>query len=57
MKKVFLVFLVIVVILSLNSCATYYANFPAPNEKVNPYDQKPLPKDGAANLLKDIITK
>lgn len=50
-------FLMIIVVLTLNSCATYHATFPKPADKVNPYDQKPLPNDGAASLLKDMITK
>lgn len=45
----------IVVVLSLNGCATYHPHFPSPGEQVNPYDQNPVPDDGAASVLRDII--
>ncbi len=54
MKKIVIA---IVSIISLNSCTTYHPVFPEPNERVNPYAQKPVPNDGAASLLKDMITK
>lgn len=54
MKKIlFILFMVA----SISSCSTYQANFPAPGERVNPYDQKPVPNDGAASLLRDVINR
>lgn len=54
MKKLLFI---IVAIVSLNSCTTYTPVFPEPSERVNPYAQKPVPNDGAASFIKDIITK
>lgn len=54
MKKTLLILLIVS---AISSCATYQAILPAPGERVNPYDQKPVPNDDAASLLRDIINR
>ena len=51
------ILLLIFMVVALSGCTTYQAYFPAPGERVNPYDQKPLPDDGAASVLRDIINR
>ena len=52
-KATFIVFILI----ALTSCATYNAHFPQPSERVNPYDQQPVPDDGLAGFARDVIKR
>ena len=55
MKKTFFALLIVT---CLCSCATTYnTNIPKQNERVNPYDQKPLPNNGLAGVIRDIINR
>lgn len=54
MKKLFML---IVGLMVLSSCTTYKPYFPPPGERVNPYDQHPVPDDGAAGMVRDIIRR
>ncbi len=38
-------------------CATYKPQFPKPGERVNPYDQRPVPDDGFAGFARNVINK
>lgn len=49
----------ILIITCLSSCATlnYNAQLPKEANPTNPYMQKPMPDDGLAGLLKNIISR
>lgn len=54
MKKLFIL---IVGLVALSSCTTYKPYFPSPGTEVNPYDQQPVPDDGVAGMVRDIIRR
>lgn len=54
MKKAIIGFLLLA---CLSGCTTYNAHFANPGERINPYDQTPIPNDGLAGFARDVINR